>query len=151
MTKALSTDPRKRAYRQAWNFLSKAIRLEAASENTGYCQCVTCGAVLPWKEMDAGHWIGGRRESILFEEDQVNCQCHKCNRYHIANPWGVTAKQKKVDAAYDRFMLKTHGQDRMDEMLKRNQKLKIHTKGELLEMIEGYKLRIEAAKKAKGL
>ncbi len=112
---------------------------------------MTCDAVSPWQNMDAGHWISGRRESILFEEDGIHPQCHKCNRYHITNPWGVTAKQKSVDAAYDEYMLATYGQDRMDELLIRNQKSKTYTKGELLEMIEGYKVRINIVKKAKGL
>jgi len=150
MTKPLPSDPRQRAKRQAWDYLSKALRLEAADDG-GYCTCVTCETVHHWKEMDAGHWIGGRRESILFEEDAIHCQCLKCNRYHHGNPFGVTGKQRSVDAAYNTYMFDHYGQDRMDELLKRNQKSKTHMLAELLEMIDGYKVRIQAAKKAKGL
>lgn len=150
MTKPLPTDPRERAYRQAWPLLSKAIRLEAA-DSEGWCECVTCEATHQWKDVDAGHWIGGRRESILFEEDGINIQCHGCNRYHNTNPFAVTAKQRSVDTAYNAYMFDKHGQKRMDELLVRNQKRKKYPLEELLEMIEGYKLRIKVAKKAKGL
>ncbi len=150
MTKPLPTDACQRAKRQAWNWLSKALRLEAADDR-GNCVCVTCGARQPWQETDAGHWISGRRESILFAEDGIHPQCHKCNRYHHANPWGVTAKKKAVDEAYDAWMLKEYGQGRLDELLKRNQVSKTHSLGELLEMIEGYRLRVKFQKKTKGL
>jgi len=101
--------------------------------------------------MDSGHWIGGRKESILFEEDQIHCQCHGCNRYHTRNPFGVSSKQRIVSTSYNAYMFDTYGQDRMDELLKLNWKNKKYALEELLEMIEGYKLRIKAAKKAKGL
>ncbi len=150
MTKPLPTDPRKRAYRQAWDLLSKAIRLEAA-DFEGWCECVTCGATHQWKDVDAGHWIGGRRESILFLEDGINIQCHGCNRYHTRNPFSVSSKQRSVSTAYNAYMFDTYGQNRMDELLKLNWKNKKYSLEELLEMIEGYKLRIKVAKKAKGL
>ena len=40
----------------AATILQRIVRMKAADEN-GYCQCVTCGKVGHWKEMDGGHYI----------------------------------------------------------------------------------------------
>jgi hypothetical protein len=40
---------------------------------------VTCGAVKPWKEMQAGHFVHGRNNSVLFHEELVWPQCYACN------------------------------------------------------------------------
>ena len=52
----------------------------------GECVCITCGKVHPWKGgvdrfsgMHTGHYLASRRNSILFEEDNVAPQCSHCN------------------------------------------------------------------------
>lgn len=44
-------------------------------------KCVTCGRVYPFKDLQAGHAIGGRCNSILFDEQLVNAQCVSCNLF----------------------------------------------------------------------
>jgi len=64
---------------------SRFIRLRDAINTTGTmtdARCVTCGSVLPIKDMDAGHGIPGRSNGILFDEDLVFAQCRVCNRLH---------------------------------------------------------------------
>jgi hypothetical protein len=56
----------------------------------GQCVCITCGKVLPWSGglggMHTGHFLASRRNSILFEEDNVAPQCSYCNRYQDGAP-----------------------------------------------------------------
>lgn len=66
----------------AWGWFSKYIRLRdciKTTKGTEYCICVTCGARTEFKKLHAGHAIGGRNNSILFDEQLVNGQCYKCN------------------------------------------------------------------------
>ena len=63
---------------------------QRVSRRLGYCVCVTCGKVAPWKSglggMHCGHFLASRCFSILFEEDNVAPQCSGCNRYHSGRP-----------------------------------------------------------------
>lgn len=49
--------------------------------------CFTCGKIDDWKNTDAGHYIdksiGGA--NLYFDEQNVHCQCTKCNRYLSGN------------------------------------------------------------------
>lgn len=83
----------------AWGWFSKYTRLRDCLLTTGttdYCLCVTCGEKTHWNKLHAGHAIGGRNNTILFDERLVNGQCYTCNmpedmgglggnyaRYHI--------------------------------------------------------------------
>jgi hypothetical protein len=67
----------------AWKWFSKYIRLRDAIKTTGnelFAKCITCGEIMPIEDMDAGHGIAGRANSILFNEELVHAQCRKCNR-----------------------------------------------------------------------
>ena len=61
----------------------------------GQCVCVTCGAVKAWdggiKELHTGHFLASRRNSILFEEDNVAPQCASCNYYRNGAPQAFRA------------------------------------------------------------
>jgi hypothetical protein len=56
----------------------------------GQCVCITCGTTRPWSGglggMHTGHFLGSRRFSILFEEENVAPQCSACNRYRSGMP-----------------------------------------------------------------
>lgn len=56
----------------------------------GQCVCITCGKVQKWdsgiKGMHTGHFLASRRNSILFEEDNVAPQCSRCNFYLSGAP-----------------------------------------------------------------
>lgn len=64
--------------KKAWPFFSKYIRLRDADEN-GMCKCVTCGVEKHFKDMQAGHGVGGRHNYLLFDEEIVFAQCPACN------------------------------------------------------------------------
>ena len=62
-----------KAKSKAWKAFSLYIRTRDSIN--GMCQCVTCGKVAPIKDMHAGHFLGGRSGSILFDEEMVFAQC----------------------------------------------------------------------------
>ena len=86
---------------KAWSIFSRYIRMKYADEN-GYTNCVTCGANKHWKDLQAGHFVAGRNNSILFYEKGVHPQCRRCN-YNEGN--GVE---------YFIFMEKTYGREEID-------------------------------------
>lgn len=63
---------------KAWAEFSKYIR-QKGIEYQDYARCYTCGTMKPWKQMQAGHGIGGRSNAVLFDERLVKPQCMGCN------------------------------------------------------------------------
>jgi len=83
ISKALSRIPkgeRSKAKKKAWTQFSRFIRLRDSDEY-GRAKCITCPAVKHYLEMDAGHFITRAKESTLFDERNVSCQCKGCNRF----------------------------------------------------------------------
>jgi len=64
----------------AWTVFSRYIRMKAR-EYGEYTKCYTCGTLKPWKQMQAGHGIGGRSNAVLFDERLVKPQCAGCNLF----------------------------------------------------------------------
>lgn len=69
--------------KKAWDLLSKCIRGEACF--AGYCPCYTCDKVMEFKDAQAGHAIGGRHNSVLFDEEIIRPQCMACNIFKRGN------------------------------------------------------------------
>lgn len=66
----------------AWKYFSLYIRLRDCVETTGHREwgkCITCGKTFNFKELQCGHAIGGRGNSILLDEDLCSAQCYACN------------------------------------------------------------------------
>ena len=65
-----------------WPVFSKYIRTRDCVKTTGsplHGRCVTCGKLYPISKLQAGHFIPGRYDAILFDEEQVHAQCYRCN------------------------------------------------------------------------
>ncbi len=65
-----------------WPTFSRYIRTRDCIRTTGspvHGRCVTCGKLLPFKKLQAGHFIPGRTDAILFDDAQVHAQCYRCN------------------------------------------------------------------------
>jgi hypothetical protein len=76
--------PKGRSKDKAWRYFSNYIRVRDCLSTTGFPdqgKCVTCGKFFPIQELQAGHAIGGRNNSILFDEELVHAQCKFCNGY----------------------------------------------------------------------
>lgn len=86
--KTRSKSDRAKAKEKAWKAFSDYIRMRDCLATTGtttHCICVTCSVRgdYSWKEykqIQAGHAVGGRGNAVLFNEKIVNGQCGYCNR-----------------------------------------------------------------------
>lgn len=128
--------PRKKAKDKAWAMCSKYIRLRDCLATTGtkeYGICVTCGGRFPFKKLQAGHGIPGRNDSILCDEELINCQCVGCNI------WGGG----RIQNTYTIFLLQKYGQDFFEEkVLLSNQDVKLD-EDDWLEIYNYYKNKID--------
>ena len=65
-----------------WKAFSYYIRLRDCLLTTGtttHGRCATCGRTYPFKQLQAGHFMPGRLDFMLFDEGHVNAQCKRCN------------------------------------------------------------------------
>lgn len=71
-----------KAKEKAWVAYSKYIRTRDCIRFTGdpdNGMCVSCGKAYPYKRLQAGHFIGGRTNNVLFDEKITYSQCYGCN------------------------------------------------------------------------
>lgn len=128
---------------RAWKEFSIYIRIRDCLRLTGSPDegsCVTCKRPYNFKQLQAGHWIPGRSNAVLFSERGVHAQCDSCNRHKKGNP-----------IKYWLFMEETYGRGIMDELIeesKQTVQYKVHDfeeirakymnkTGELLEQMSG--------------
>lgn len=68
--------------KKLWVVFSRYIRMRDCVEATGtitHGKCCTCGRSYPIGKLQAGHFIPGRADSILFDPRCVHGQCYRCN------------------------------------------------------------------------
>lgn len=63
---------------------SEYVRKSRADKN-GLAYCYTCGARLPWRQLDCGHFRSRRFIQTRFDLDNLRPQCQACNRYKHGN------------------------------------------------------------------
>jgi hypothetical protein len=108
------------------------VRLREADEG-GYVHCYTCGAPIhAILEAQAGHAIPGRHNAVLLDHEICRPQCRRCNvfmggRYEI-----FTAK-----------LIRENGLEWFEEKLLKARETVKFTKGDLLELIDNYKKKLE--------
>ena len=59
-----------KAKKKAWLVFSKWLKYKYQRVD-GMVECYTCGSIYPLEKIQTGHAIGGRNNSILFEEKLV--------------------------------------------------------------------------------
>ncbi len=89
---------------KAWKLFSEYVRRVDADPESGFVKCCTCDTYKHWKQMQAGHFIPGRCNSILFEKTGVHPQCRRCN-YNEGN-----------GPEYYVFMEETYGKEEIDRL-----------------------------------
>lgn len=106
--------------KKAWDNFSLYIRTRDSILTTGgldYCVCVTCPRQYPRLGVgciQAGHFISGRTNAVLFSEKGVHGQCYGCN----------TGKNG-AHVQYFIWMEQTYGRDTVDQLiLESNQTIK---------------------------
>lgn len=74
--------PYTKAKKKAWDAFSAYIRTRDCLRFTGdpdEGKCITCNRNYPYKSLQAGHFIQGRGNAVLFDERLVYSQCIGCN------------------------------------------------------------------------
>ena len=92
---------------KAAKLLQRYVRLKA-SDDDGYCQCVTCGKVDHYKAMQGGHFYSRRHTVFKLFEENISVQCPACNQ------WGM--KTTKIQEAYRIYMEDMYGARRIRAM-----------------------------------
>lgn len=112
--------------KQAWNAFAAYIK------KRDKFICITCGKKATGWQMNAGHWLPGRWNSLLFEETCVHAQCQECNQILGGN-----------SPAYYEFMLKRYGKEEMIRLIKLWRKEKIYSKQDYKNIEEKYKVKLK--------
>ena len=94
---------------KAAKLLQRLVRLKASDDN-GYCQCVTCGKIDHYKNMQGGHFYSRRHLVFKLFEENLNPQCAGCNLYGM--------KTTKIQEAYRIYMEDMYGARRIRAMQK---------------------------------
>lgn len=113
------------AKKAAWKEFSRFIRLRDSlltCYSLTQCRCVTCDGVYPTSRMQAGHFIPGRNNQVLFDEDQVHAQCARCNMN--GGMW----------VEYERAMVKLHGVQEVERMKNEHGRVRKYTVSEMNEL-----------------
>jgi|TARA_R110000851_G_scaffold156047_3_gene298534 hypothetical protein len=92
---------------KAAKLLQRLVRLKASDEN-GYCQCVTCGKIDHYKSMQGGHFYSRRHLVFKLFEENLHPQCAGCNLYGM--------RTTKIQEAYRIYMEDIHGARRIRAM-----------------------------------
>lgn len=104
----------------------------------GLCVCITCGKVQPWKGglggMHTGHFLASRRNSILFDEDNVAPQCSFCNY-----------QRSGEQQLFRKWMLAVRGLEVVERLELLKNDVKVFSREELVDMRIGYAARLKAA------
>ena len=120
-----------KAKQKAWVMFSKYIRLRDCLETTDdpeWGNCVTCGRRFNFKKLQAGHFLGGRRNANLFDERGVHAQCQGCNL------WGGGQHTK-----YHAYMEKKYGNEVINELVRQDNKYKKYIEADYIELYQKYK------------
>lgn len=118
---------------KAWKAFSLYIRTRdclKTMDRIDMGKCVTCSKVYPRTGvgcLQAGHFLPGRSNSILFDERGVHGQCWQCNHYDHGRP-----------AEYLIFMQHEYGQEVIDDLLRKKTETLKYSVPELVEIERKY-------------
>ena len=126
---------RAKAKDKAWVAFSRFIRTRDCIRFSGYPdrgQCVTCKANKLFTELQAGHFIGGRGNAVLFDERIVYSQCYYCN---AKPPRGLGGNYVE----YFVFMEQEWGREKIDEFRALKATTKIYKEFHFVELEQEFK------------
>ena len=105
--------------KKLWVVFSRYIRMRdclATTKTITHGKCCTCGRQYPIGKLQAGHFIPGRQDSILFEPTCVHAQCYRCN-IQRQGEW----------VKYFRFMDKKYGREEIDRLIALSEEARLIT------------------------
>lgn len=127
--------------KKAWTAFSLYIRTRDCVEyakkhpelNNGLeAPCTTCGRVYPLAKLQAGHFVSGRTNAVLFDERGVNSQCYGCN-----------VKEHGNITAYWVWMERKYGREIIDELMAQRHVTLKRKAWEYDEITEKYKQKLK--------
>jgi len=119
--------------------LQRVVRLKAADEN-GYAQCVTCGRVDHYTNMDGGHFISRKHTAHKLLEENIHACCKGCNGFLNGNM-----------IPYTIFMIDTYGREFVDELEATKNETRKYSRQEILGIIDDLKHYEKQVREQKGL
>ena len=126
-----------------WKSLATFIKLRE-SDKYGMVVCVTCPQKMSIYDSNcnAGHFVSGRGNSVLFDDAHIFPQCNVCN-----------CQGSGEQFKYAIFLKERYGYDdaTLDEILCRRHEIKKYTLVELKDMKKNYDRLSEELRKEKGL
>ena len=81
--------------------------------------CISCNQKKSWSELAGGHRYSRMYQSICLHKANINAQCHSCN--WATWPKGNTLEAERINAEYDRNIIKKRGKDELLELQKMKQ------------------------------
>lgn len=99
----------------------------ATTGSIHYGECITCDASLPFEQLQAGHFISGRRNANLFSEMGTHAQCKRCNVIEYGRP-----------LEYRRQIIKLYGEGADLDLEEEARQIKRFTQKELENLLEYY-------------
>jgi len=78
--------------------------------------------------LDAGHFLDRGPHATRWLEDNVHCQCKRCNFIHMRHTW-----------PYTRWMIEHYGQARIDELYRLHNTISKFSNSTLEEWIKQYR------------
>ena len=111
--------------KKAWKVFSIWIRKRGST--TTWNRCVTCQKSLPIKSLHAGHYLHGHSKATFMMEENVHCQCIKCNHFLSGNL-----------LEYHSFMLKTYGESVIEQLKQKSKEIWKPSREQLEEIIAKY-------------
>jgi endogenous inhibitor of DNA gyrase (YacG/DUF329 family) len=110
---------------------SKYIRNKHSTDGKTV-QCVTCGKVDEISSMQNGHYVSRRFHSTRWVDKNCHPQCYSCNV-------GLGGNY----ARYSHFMIRTYGQEVIEELIEMSNKTSDFSKTDILEKIDFYKAHLK--------
>jgi 5-methylcytosine-specific restriction endonuclease McrA len=99
--------------------------------------CISCGVAVIYETCDAGHFISRNKTATRWNEQNVNAQCRKCNRFESGRQF---EQSKGIDKKY--------GKGTAERLLIISKALKSKlTHADIEELVKYYKAKIKELKK----
>lgn len=120
--------------KEAWAVFSQYIRLRDCLKTTDTLHmgaCYTCGKVYPYTQLQAGHFLPGRRNSVLFNEEQVHAQCMACNVWNHGD-FPTYLEKMRVD----------FGSEKVEEMIRQRHDTLKFTRDDLIKLKVYYQQKV---------
>ena len=120
---------------QCLTALQLLVRLKA-SDDDGFCTCVTCGVRRHYKDkMQGGHFLPRGSAHGLLEEN-VHVQCAYCNL------WGMKSGGSAAQA-YTLYMIDMYGKEFVEELISTKSQVVKRTAADYRDLLAELKQRIK--------